>query len=201
MGASTGIFHFNLLQMFIIIAVLILVCLLCAYVYRVVIAKKAKKYKDSQLLLQCSLAGCENNLSFSCQELLSEKMICLDGRNRKLFFLLQLPGNRYNKTVINLDELSTCSIIKDYSNICAATWKNSQVHKHLQKIGILLHFKNKSKPAEFLFYDRTLNRSREQHALEKKARYWQAILLRMLKPSQLKTTSSPSAIHLYAPAT
>ena len=143
--------------------------------------KKQKRKAMTQLLDAFRQTGSEHNLSFSSQEILKEAVIGLDGVNRKLLVLEQEADNTFTSFVIDLNEVKSCSVRKEYGTISYSDAKERKPEQYLQRI--TLHFLLCDKPpVEVVFYKHFHDHIYEIAGLESKARHWEAILSKMVAP-------------------
>ncbi len=119
--------------------------------------------KKENLCFHLSREGAANNLIFCSQEILQNKVIGIDGIHRKIMILEKIR-NRYDCSVICLDEVQTCELVE----------------KNFRAIGLQFEFKKHSQPASIIFYDSLINSKRELELLKAKAEYWSVMLSKML---------------------
>jgi hypothetical protein len=138
---------------------------------------KAKKMKQ---FLYLSEQGTKNDLSFSSQEMVGNKIIGLDGIKRKLLLLDETDGQTHLHT-IDLGEIESCTIKKNYNGIYAGELKKRKIEEFINSIVLQFDFKNASrKPIILPFYDKAVNNAWEIKELETKARGWQTMLSKLL---------------------
>lgn len=149
--------------------------LLLVYVqYKYVKAKKMKQF------LYLSEQGTKNDLRFSSQEVIGNKIIALDGRKRTLLLLEERDGRKLHHT-IDLEEVESCTLKKIYNRINAGDLKRKKVEEFLSTIALQFDFKNKKqRPVVLNFYDRGTNYITELKPLEAKAKGWQTVLSKLL---------------------
>ena len=145
----------------------------------VYINKKHSKEKREKLLQRFSQLGSEYGLSFASQEILKERIIGLDGVQRKLLVLEEKDGQQ-SHYIIDLEEVKSCMVKKMFSNIPAGDARQRNTDDHLQAIALQFDFKDK-RPAIILpFYDSIANHVFEIAELQVKAKDWESILSKML---------------------
>jgi len=161
----------------IIIAAIIIGSIVGLCVLLVSIHNKEKRREMNNLLKYFNQLGTENGLSFSSNEFLKNKIMALDGLNRKILVVTK-EGNYYGSYLIDLNQVKNCSVKKVYGTINGGDLKNRKLEQFLEKI--VLHFEiyNKSS-VEIIFYTHFENHIYESIDLEKKARHWEAILSKM----------------------
>lgn len=143
-----------------------------------------KKYKGGamkKLLMYFSEEGIRNDLSFSSQQILKDCIIGLDGVNRK-FLIAKQQGDAFHSVIIDLDEIKTCTVKKEYGSIKVGELKNKKLDQYLEKIVLHFEFKNGRDDAEIPFYRPFENEVFEMPELERKAKRWEAIISKMRKP-------------------
>jgi hypothetical protein len=144
---------------------------------------KAKKMKQ---FLYLSQQGTKNNLSFSSQEVLGNKILGLDGIKRKLLLFEEKDGRKLHYT-INLEEVESCTLKKNYNRINAGDLKRKRIEEFINIISLQFDFKNKSRnPVTLSFYDSDKNSVDELMPLEIKAKRWQAVLSKLLVKQEKK---------------
>jgi len=140
------------------------------------------------MINQLNQLGVENNLTFSSQNIFNGSVIGLDGVNRKMV-ILQKQGE--DLTFIDLADIRSCSVKKNYRPIQAGELKTKKLHQYLQSI--VLHFELYDKPAlEIVFYKYPDNNILDIPALEKKAKQWEGMLSKIIniKKTNYETTDS-----------
>ena len=140
------------------------------------INKKNTKNKNDKLLAQFSHAGSSNGLSFSSQEILRNKIIGLDGIHRKLVMV----NEKEECTIVALDEVKKCAVIKNFQTYQLGGDKNSDTERQLTSIGLVFEFKKQNRPVSILFYDNMIHPLFEAGQMEAKANDWEKILSKML---------------------
>ena len=147
------------------------------------IHNKQKKKKTSALVTQFNHAGMENNFSFSCQEILKNSIIGLDGLQRKLLILEYREDEKHKRIhIIDLNKVKNCGLQKTFSTIPASD-RNKTSEVYLEKIQLKFDYTNQDLPAEVVFFDHINNHIYEISELEHKARNWQNILNKLIAPS------------------
>jgi hypothetical protein len=140
---------------------------------------KNDKEKKENLFLRLSREGTANNLTFCSQEILQNKVIGIDGIHRKIMILERIK-NKYNCSVISLDEVQYCELISTHGCINAGDLKRYEAKKKLDAIELQFEFKNQAQPASIIFYDSLINSKKELALLKAKAEYWSVMLSKML---------------------
>lgn len=136
--------------------------------------------------LYLSEQGTKNDLSFSSQEMIGNKIIGLDGIKRKLLLMDDVNGRTLLQT-IDLGEIESCTLKKIYNGIPAGELKKKGIEEFINSIVLQFDFKNGiRKPITLSFYDKAVNGPSEIKELETKAKGWQAILSKLLTKQQKK---------------
>jgi hypothetical protein len=162
----------------ILVGTVIAICLLF-----ITITNKQKARKLNQLLNRFSELGTSHNLAFSSQEVLNNRIIGLDGINRKLLVLTQNDNQSFDDSVVNLDEVKNCTVSKIYSHINYGNVRNVNLEKYLERIVLHFEFTDIKDTVEIVFYSHIDNTIYQIEEMEQKAVYWKQILTKMLKDS------------------
>ena len=161
---------------FIIFSLLAVVAII---VRSLTIFNKSAKKKTAELFLRLSKEGIANNLTFFSQEILQNKVIGIDGIRRKIM-ILEKNKNTYNCSLISLDEVEHCELIKNCGSLNTNNLKKFEIEKNLHAIELQFEFKNHAQPASIIFYDSLINSKKELILLKAKAEYWSVMLSKML---------------------
>ena len=138
--------------------------------------KRNRKAKEQKFIDLFNRAGEENGLSFSSQEVLRNKIIGLDGINRKFVVVNENEKSR----VINLDEVRKCSMEKHLETYSRTDEKSSGYEMFVKTISLKFEFKKKIDPETVVFYDILFNPEVEEKLMEAKAKDWEIILSKMI---------------------
>ena len=134
--------------------------------------------------LQLSNLGSKFNLSFSSHEMLSSKIIALDGIKRKL-----IVAERNNELgcpyIIELTKVAAITVKKIYNSIKAGELKTRRIEEFLESILLQFEFGNKKDPIVLPFYEGKINEIHDLPRLERRARSWQLMLSKLL-PRKIK---------------
>ena len=137
--------------------------------------KHRNKRFDKLNYLQLRKLGSTFNLSFSSQDILSNKIIGLDGIKRKL--LVAEKNNELNPPyIIELAKVTAITVKKIYNSIKAGELKTRRIKEFLESILLQFQYGNEKDPIVLPFYERKINKIHDLPRLEKKARNWQMIL-------------------------
>ena len=143
----------------------------------VAISNQHTKKRKQKLLTAFSTTGTENGLSFTAQEVLKNKIIGIDGINRKMAVVAE-KENLFQKKIISLHEVKECSLQRNYLHIPASSGGSEE--KFLRNISLLFVFKDVEKPQEeIVFYDQVHNHVFEIQELEQKAKEWRDLILKL----------------------
>lgn len=153
----------------------------CAIILTVLaVRKKRKRVRIEKLLLQFSQLGSDNNLSFTSQEILHNSIIGLDGLKRKIVFLQETNGI-YQWLIVDLNTVNHCSLKLNYRGFRSGRKRNSGVY--FEKL--LLQFEsNDNQLIDVPFYAHPGIKLSTRRQLEQKARYWEAIISKMVARKQ-----------------
>ena len=134
-------------------------------------------------LLQCfKEIVIKSHFRISSQELLKDCVFGIDGINRKLL-IVKSQNEMFCSSVINLDDIKTCSIKKEYRSIGVNGLESKRLEHYLEKVLLRLEFGNGRKDTEVLFYQDSSNPLYEVHKLTNKARLWETMLSKMRSSS------------------
>jgi hypothetical protein len=158
--------------------------LLCCLLL-IAIEKRKKQKKMKRLLDYFSRLGSKYNLTFSSQEVLRSCIIGLDGVQRKLLILSGINNGPLSEYVIDLNDVSNCSVKKEYGRIQVNGLRKRKLEQYLERMTLNFKFLIEKQPAGIPFYRQTENSVSELADLEDKAERWKVILSKML-PVSLK---------------
>lgn len=113
-------------------------------------------------------------LSFSKQEILSNKLIGIDSKKRKLMILKKV-NDKPVCCVIDLQHLHSCSVKKTYGSINAGGLKRKRLEEFLNSISLQLGFKEEKETVIINFYEQEFNNLHECSDMEIKAKQWACI--------------------------
>jgi hypothetical protein len=145
------------------------------------------KKRMHNMLVTFSELGTQYNLSFTSQELLKQRVIGLDGLNRKLLVLWE-DGGRYDWLVIDLHDVQNCAVKMKYSRINAGDLNKHPLQDYLESIELEFVFKSGKESTLLPFYTSGINTVFEIGELEEKAKGWEAILSKMLEREEKRTS-------------
>src|SRR5688572_15493838 len=126
----------------ILFAITIVICGLPVIIYT-----QQKRKIMSRILDHFSKVGSDYNLSFSSQEILQDCVFGLDGLHRKILIIIT-QNEQYTTNVIDLEEVSSCSVKKTFSPINAGDLKKKNLEQHLQTIVLQFEGSDNKLPIE-----------------------------------------------------
>jgi hypothetical protein len=138
-----------------------------------------------QLLDYLSSLGSKHDLVFSDQEILKDSMMGLDSEKKMLLVVSGIKSQPHHY-IIDLHEVSSCSVKKYYGRININGLKNRELDQYLEKIILRFQFHSPKQPADILVYKRTDNDVRELPELELKAKKWMELLSKKISKSVRK---------------
>jgi hypothetical protein len=141
------------------------------------IANNRKRKNEERLFSAFSQLGTDNNLSFTSQELLGNRLIGLDGLKRKLLFIEAKDG-KYNSLIIDIDKTKSCIVKRKYMPFNFGG-KRLSPEEYLEKICLQCEGTDNSvvEVAFYVFHNDDIS---DRTALEQKAKDWEAILSKMI---------------------
>lgn len=144
---------------------------------------KETKKKKNALVSYFNHHGMINSFAFSCQEILRNCIIGLDGLQRKLMILeYGADENHKHVHIIDLNKVNNCGFQKIFS-ASAETEKGKKSELYLEKIQLKFDYASHNLPVEVVFYDHISNHIYEIAELEQKAKDWQNIMNKIITPS------------------
>ena len=128
----------------------------------------------------------KRRLNISMLDEVGANVIALDDVKRKLLFTKSAPGTS-SCLIIDLDNLETCILKKEYNSINAGDLKKKKLHQFLKSMFLHLVFKNGTGPVSLRLFD-SQNRQQDNVAeIEEKAAKWQTIVSKLLPIAIPKT--------------
>lgn len=141
-----------------------------------IVDHKQKRKRMNHILNRFSELVAGYDLYISSQTILQTCIVALDGINRKLI----VQSGDFSHSIIDLDEVSSCSVKKQYGSIHGGGLTNHLLHQYLQKVLLCFEFKTGKPPVEIPFYQHTVDPVVLAADLEHKAKDWEAVLSKML---------------------
>ncbi|MFL5788984.1 MAG: hypothetical protein ACJ748_13075 [Flavisolibacter sp.] len=167
------------------IALIIIGSIAAIILVLVYISNNDQKNKKEKILSQFNHAGTESNMSFISQELLHDRIIGLDGLNKKLL-ILESNEDDYDHTIINLQDVKACNVKKIYQATNIGTSRKPVIEQHLEKVVLLFEFKDEKRKIEMPFFDFSKNHIYQLAEMEQKAKFWEASLSKFITSSVKK---------------
>ena len=137
-----------------------------------------------------SRLGSKHSLAFSSQEILKDGIMGLDGIKRKLLVLSGIKKGTFKESIIDLNEVISCSVKKYYGRIKANGLKKKKLEQYLERMVLHFGFRSEKGTAHIQFYNKTDNDLNELPELEQKAGKWREMLSKML-PHPLRKKPLP----------
>jgi len=152
------------------------------------IRNRQKRRKMKRLLDYFSRLGTKYDLTFSSQEVLRNCIIGLDGVQRKLLVLNGTSSGTLTEYVIDLNQVSNCSVKKQYGGIHVNGLRKRKLEQYLERMTLHFRFLMEKQPADIPFFKQAENNISELRKLEDKAERWKVILSKLL-PASLKKSA------------
>jgi hypothetical protein len=128
---------------------------------------------------QLSMMGSSFGLSFSCQEVLHDSIIALDGLKRKLLIARKADALK-SIHIIDLGLVRSISIKKIYKSIMAGALRLKKIDDFLEAIHLQFSFKHAPDTIMVPVYKSGAETTADIPGLEKKARNWQTLLSKLI---------------------
>jgi len=169
-----------------IIFLLMVVAETSIYTLILIVMKHRSIGLDKIRYLQLSELGSKFNMSFSSHEVLGNKIMGLDGINKKLLILEQ-TNDQSHSYIIDLDEAKAITVKKIYSSIKAGELKKRRIEEFLKTIQLQFEFGNGKEDIVLPFYESEIDNSYDLPRLERKIKNWQMVLSKMTGIKNKKT--------------
>jgi hypothetical protein len=141
---------------------------------------KIKRASISKLSFrQLSQLGTRFNMSFSSHELIGNKIIGFDGKQRKLL-ITEKSNIVEDAQIIAIDDIKAISIKKVYNGIFAGALKKKHIANFLNSMVLKFELRNNREPIILQLYESVLNRLYDVTGLERRARNWQLMLSKLI---------------------
>ena len=118
-------------------------------------------------------------LSISNQDEVGSNVIALDVVKRKLLYAKKAPAAS-SCLIIDLNNLETCSIRKEYSGINAGELRTKKLHHFLKSVLLKLVFKNGTGAVSLALFDAQKESLDNPEQLEAQARKWENLVSKLL---------------------
>jgi hypothetical protein len=135
-------------------------------------------------LLSLTKIAKKRSLYFSTEDEVGTNVIAIDARKRKLLYLKKAP-NTSSCLIVDLNNLVSCSIRKQYNSIDAGDLNTKKLQDFLKSVFIDLSFKNGTGTLSLPLYDEKNDQECDIEQLEEKAKKWVTIVTRFL-PIQIR---------------
>ena len=163
-----------------IIVAAVLTAIIAAITYTLVRIDQKQKQKAMNILLQqFSELGSKHGLSFSAQEILKNVVFGLDGIHRKILLLRRENGSAPQSLVIDLNDVTACSVRKYYGTIAGGALQGRGLEQYLQKLTLRFTLSRNLQPVEVTFFNHFEDNFSDIPFLQEKAGHWEAILSKM----------------------
>lgn len=144
---------------------------------------RQQKRKRAALLTTISQLGSTNDLSFTGQEVLGERVIGFDGLKKKLL-VLEHSHRAYHWYTISLQEVSSCSVQKTYRVPARPRSSPPPRADYVDRVELQFHCRGRESPLAVPFYAAASNEAADLPALEARAHSWQRFLSKLLPAQQ-----------------
>lgn len=169
--------------------IMLSVAVLLCCVLLIAMRNRQKQKEMKRLLDYFSRLGSKYGLTFSSLEVLKHCIIGLDGVQRKLLVLNGInKGGLLTEYVIDLNEVSECTVRKKYGSIQVNGLRRRRLEQYLRKVTLHFRYHAGRQPADIPFYRREEDRISELPALERKVERWKVMLTKLL-PLRLKKSA------------
>ncbi|HQW84653.1 MAG TPA: hypothetical protein PK987_09340 [Ferruginibacter sp.] len=166
----------TIISAIIIIAVLVLIFWLLLLIH-----KNSLQRKAAGLLIHFNEVAYNNNLVVTETELLHNMMFGYDKLYGKFLILETTGKNKYQHQVIDLDEVTDCTLQKIKRPVFDKGKPGKISEVILEQVNLLFEFTNKRKPVELVFYRNVVDYIFELQPLEAKAIKWQELISKQIK--------------------
>ncbi|MEI6946447.1 hypothetical protein V9K67_04535 [Paraflavisolibacter sp. H34] len=148
-----------------------------------------KNYIDRNLLGGWSIGKLARHcgLNFTAFERFGKRIIGWDSLRNELLVLRQMD-ERICYCIINLKQVESCTVFKEYRNIEAVDWKIKGLDHSLEKVSLHLRLKNFGRSIALPFYERSADPIGDIPYREGRARRWMQLI------SGIMTLSLPGEV-------
>ena len=156
-----------------IAAILIAIVVIPSFIFVRLHNKREKKQRVASLA-QFIKTGVKHNLVFTHQQILNDKILGFDAAGQKL---MVFPSEVTDtEVVIDLADVESCTVHKEYSNIILSDKKSVRADEVLMQIALKIEFSTNMHPLLIDFFDNRSNDIYEIAELEKKAKEWAGLI-------------------------
>jgi hypothetical protein len=129
--------------------------------------------------VRISELGSELGLSFSSHLELGDKVIGLDGRQRKIL-VCDVNNEQSEYQLISLDKVRAISVKKTYSGIKPGELDERRFEEFIQTIHLQFEYSDGHDTIALPFYEKGINDVADFAVLESKVKNWQLVLSKMI---------------------
>jgi hypothetical protein len=129
--------------------------------------------------LRLSELGSELGLSFSSHLRLGNKLIGLDGIQKKIL-VCDFKNEQSEYHLIPLDRVKSLSVKKSYSGIKAGELNEKRFEEFIESIYLKFEFSDEDDEITVPFYEKGTNDVTDMAQLESQVKNWQSILSKMI---------------------
>ncbi|TKK69214.1 hypothetical protein FC093_07815 [Ilyomonas limi] len=137
-------------------------------------SKKVKELKKRN-----KMTGSKKKMLFWKRETVGSNLIALDITKRNLLYFNKV-NNKPACVIINLKDIHSCTIKKQYHGINAGGLMKQKLQDYLKNILLYLCFNNGSRSIALPFYEEQDNRKEDAERLEIKAKEWETTISKLL---------------------
>ena len=160
-----------------IMVAVILICIITIIsLGLVLINNRDRRKQKADLLEQFNKAKTDHVLSFTQKEVLENDILGLDEKKSKLLILKRTAAGKYDAYVKDISQLKACTHRNVFNTIDTGNIKHFKSEEHVEKIMLVLGFRDETEPVSVFFYDKHSNYPDEIPVLNQKARQWESIL-------------------------
>lgn len=142
-----------------------------------------KHKQRNKLLQQFKRLGASYKIRFSSYEVLHTTVIGLDDEQGKLLAVKKRTGATAVSRLIDLADIKTCLLEKQYGVPRAAGKKQGRLEQRLEKIFLHVMF-YEGDPLKITFYNHLVDPVMELTSLAGKAKHWEVMLSRVQEPER-----------------
>lgn len=143
--------------------------------------KKQKRLEKEKFCQHLAQAAQLHQLSFTSQEEVGNLVFGLDGLKRKMAVVEKRSAVTYSIRLIDLNEIRSCVVNKQCVTFPDTDFGGARVATEPSVITLTIYLNNQP-PFEMVFYSDEDNQRRNAALLERKARHWEQLLLKMVSP-------------------
>lgn len=160
------------------IAYILIITLVFFIAYLRMISFAAKRKKE-KLFLRLSKEGDANELTFCSQELLTNKLIGVDGIHWKIM-IIERNKNHYHSSIISLEEVHHCHVVTNEDEMACSNLKTFSAQIKNVVLELRFEFIKPQNTVSIIFAKGLKTSKRELEFLRSKAEYWSVMFSKML---------------------